>query len=105
MVTPREGVGAHRVQGPYTTSLALSEYMALTMPFVLHFCAHRYHLIIRVLAAASVPILIFSVLISQSRLGLIGIGLSFLTYLLFWAIRRRLRHRNDLMPPAIILAY
>jgi O-antigen ligase len=25
--------------------------------------------------------------------------------LLFWAIRRRLRHRNDLMPPAIILAY
>ena len=101
----REGVGAHRVQGPYTTSLALSEYMALTMPFLLHFAVQRYKLVVRIAAVASMPVLLFTALITQSRLGVLGVGLSFLSYLLLWALLRRNRSKTDLVAPAIILAY
>jgi hypothetical protein len=101
----REGVGEHRVQGPYTTSLALSEYMAFTMPFLLHFAAQKYKLIVRVSAVISMPILLFTAIITQSRLGVIGVGLSFMTYLLLWALLRRSRKKQDLISPAIVFAY
>jgi O-antigen ligase len=79
--------------------------MALTMPFLLHFAVQRYNLVVRIFAVASMPILLFTALITQSRLGVIGVGLSFLTYLLLWALLRRNRSKTDLIAPAIILAY
>src|SRR5262249_50612586 len=101
----REGVGEHRVQGTYTTSLALSEDMALTMPFVLHFAVQGYHPVIRLAAAASIPIVLATALITQSRLGVLGVGLAFLTYFLLWAILRWRSRKDDLIAPALLLGY
>jgi hypothetical protein len=71
---------AHRVQATFTTSLGLSEYLALVMPFMLHFAASRYRMTVRVLAGCTVPVLIGTAVLSQARVGLVGMLLAALVY-------------------------
>jgi hypothetical protein len=72
--------GAHRVQATFTTSLGLSEYLALVTPFMLHFAASRYRIIVRLLAGCAVPIMLGTAVLSQARVGLVGMLLAILIY-------------------------
>jgi hypothetical protein len=100
----REG-GLYRVQSTFTTPLGLGEYAALTLPFILYFIAGPYRLLIRLAAAALVPICFQVVLMTDSRLGLIGCMLSVLLFVAFWGISLWRRDRRSIFGPAIVLAY
>lgn len=97
--------GGYRVQSTFATSLALSEFMALALPFVLHFAAYGFKLWIRLAAALSAPFMIYVILITDSRLGLLGAGAAFLSYVLFRALIEWRRNKQSLLAPAVLFAF
>ena len=100
----REG-GAYRAEGPFTTPLGLGEYCALLMPFMLYFVASPVKLYLRALAGISIPLLFQVVLLSDSRLGLIGCMLSFATFVLLYAVFMWRANKESLWATAIVMAY
>jgi O-antigen ligase len=84
----RNGKG-RRIQGPFSTSLGLSEFLALSFPFFLHYAVVARRLAVRIASAAMAPILLTVVLLTQARLGLVGMLVGALLFpalqiLLFW---------------------
>jgi hypothetical protein len=101
----RAASGIYRVQSTSTTSLGYAEYMAFTVPFLIHFVMSSYHLLVRIAGVIALPFTFFMIILTDSRLGVVGFFLSFLIYLLVWAGLRWKRHRESLFGPAIVLAY
>ena len=101
----RDTTGIYRVQGKYTTSLGLAEFLALTTPFILHLMMEGRHWLIRLATVATLPFIFITILATDSRLGAVGFLMSFMLYLLFWGARRWLHDRDSLFGPAVTLAY
>lgn len=101
----RAALGTHRVQSVFTTSLGLSEFLALTIPFVLHFVRPEFNWKLRLAALACVPTFVFVIVLSQSRLGLVGTLVSLLAYIFIWAFRRRIADKNNPFWTGILVAY
>jgi len=60
---------------------------------------------VRLLALATGPLLLFVVIASGARLGMIGVCLTFLAYVLAWGGIRWRRVKGGLLGPAIVYAY
>lgn len=101
----RAATGIHRVQSTFTTSLGLAEFIALGMPFVLFFLGKQHSFVVRALAGVSVPYLFYILLISQSRLGIIGFFLAVLLNILVWSVRTWKLNKNSLFAPALTFSY
>ena len=98
--------GEYRVQSTFSTPLGLAEYIALALPFLIHYMiSDRFAIWIRVAIAGLIYLLINIVLMTDARLGLIGCFLSGLLSLLFWAIQRWRRSQPSVFGPAITLSY
>jgi hypothetical protein len=97
--------GSHRVQATFGTSLGLAEYLALSAPFVIHFAIAGSRPFVRIAAVATLPLSLSVILVTESRLGVIGLFLGSLVYLLFWAGLRWRRNRASFFGPAIALTY
>lgn len=91
----------HRVQATYSTSLGLAEYIALALPFMVHYAASRaYSVFVRAAAALAVPLLVATVVFTQARVGFVGIFICVVGYPLAHAA---LRWRRD--PQNMAAAY
>jgi hypothetical protein len=109
--TTRTGLD-HRVQATFTTSLAFSEYMAMTLPFFLHFSFGRYPLLTRIAAIFAIPLVVYTIVISQSRTGMIGVLVAFSVYplvrvFLYWRRNRQNLAASSalfLAPVAVVMA-
>ncbi len=101
----RAATGIYRAQSTFSTSLGFAEYIALALPFVLHFIIGAYRWQIKFAAILTVPFLIYTVLLTDSRLGVVGCVLALLIYPLFIGASRWIRDRHSLIGPAITLAY
>ena len=98
--------GEYRVQSTFSTPLGLAEYIALALPFLIHYMTtDRFAIWIRVAIAGLIYLLINIVLMTDARLGLIGCFLSGLLSLLFWAIQRWRRSQPSVFGPAVTLSY
>mgnify|MGYP003583263083 CR=1 FL=1 len=101
----RTADGLYRVQTTYTTPLSCAEFMALVVPFVMHYFLATRRFIVRVAMVLLYLGIIFTIFVSRSRLGMIGLGLAHLAYPLLLGIRRRSTVRNDLVGPSLIALY
>lgn len=101
----RAALGTHRVQSVFTTSLGLSEFLALTIPFVMHFVRSEFNWKLRLAALACIPTFVFVIVVSQSRLGLVGSLISLLAFIFIWAFRRRIADKNNPFWTGILVAY
>ena len=101
----RAATGIYRVQAKFTTPLGCAEFLAYAMPFVLHLVATARRPIVRVAAAATVPLIFKIILLTDSRLGMVGFFGALLLYALAWAALRWRDVRGSLFGPAITLAY
>jgi O-Antigen ligase len=101
----RAATGLYRVQGKYTTSLGMAEFMALMTPFLLHIMLEARKLIVRIAAGMTLPVVFWIIIATDSRLGAVGFLLSLMFYLLFWGARRWMHDRESLFGPAVTLAY
>jgi hypothetical protein len=101
----RTATGLYRVQSTATTPLGLAEVLGLTAPFALHFALGPYKLYFRILALATLPLLLFTILLTDSRLGVVSCLVSLVLYLLFWALLRWRQVKDSMFAPAIVFAY
>jgi len=101
----RAASGIYRIQGRFTTSLGLAEFIGLLTPFVVHFLINGKTIQIRLAALASIPILFMAVIGTDSRLALISFFLSFIFYVIVWAVQRWTKNKGSIVGPAMVLAY
>jgi hypothetical protein len=101
----RGTTGQYRIQSVFSTPLGLSEFLGFTSPFVLHLALSRgSKLFVRLAATGTLPLMLFLILGTDSRLGLLAAFLSAMLYLLFWALVHR-RRRHGLLGTAVVIAY
>ncbi|KAA9013020.1 O-antigen ligase family protein [Sphingobium limneticum] len=101
----RAATGIYRVQSKFTTSLGFAEFLGITTPFVLHFLVTSRKLVVRFAALITLPVMFHCIIMTDSRLGVVGFMLSFLFYLFFWGYLRRARRKDSLIGTAVIVAY
>lgn len=101
----RASTGIYRAQSKFTTSLGLAEFLSFMIPFVVHIAFTTKSVLVRVLASAMIPFTFYIVVKTDSRLGMVGFLLSFMLYLLGWAIVRWRTNRMSLFGPAIVISY
>lgn len=98
-------LGEYRVQSTFSTPLGLGEYAALCMPFLVSFATRTKRTIVKALTVMFMGALFYVVLLSDSRVGLVGCLVGFLFYLLCWSLMRWRTRTSSLFGPAITLAY
>lgn len=102
--TSRSGI-KYRSQAIYSTSLGLSEYMALLTPFLLHFALGPFRIIVKFTAIASTIFIFYIIILTDSRLGVVGFFIGALLTLFFWGAVRWRQQKGSLFGPAIVFAY
>jgi hypothetical protein len=101
----RAGDGLYRVRTRFSSSIGLGEYFSMALPFMLHLLATTRRRITRAILIASVPLMLYIVLASGSRLALIGYISSVALYVLFAALRHWMQRRESLIAPAVLMVY
>jgi hypothetical protein len=101
----RAASGLYRVQGKFSTALGLAEMLALIFPFVVHTIIFGRRFLWRAVALLSVPVIFYTIRLTDSRLGVVGFFSTLLAYLWLWAAYRRLKDSQHLIAPAILVAY
>jgi hypothetical protein len=101
----RAYTGRYRSESTFTTPLGLAEYLALAIPFVLHFALNRYPWQMRSLAAATIPLILVGSWLTNARLGSIGLLAAATIYALFWALNRQRWDRNNTAASIIVKSY
>jgi hypothetical protein len=93
---------ARRAQATYSTALGLGEFLAIVFPFALHFAVNPYRRTVRAAAIFAIPLLVFAVAASQSRLGFAGYFITGVTYPLLWASIHWRRRSTNVFVNAIV---
>jgi O-antigen ligase/polysaccharide polymerase Wzy-like membrane protein len=102
----RGSTGQYRASSVFSTPLGLSEFLALALPFAMHFAASKhYRPWMRFAAGASVPFMVLVIIYTDSRLGIFGLFIAMMLYLLYRAIQHWRRNRGAIMPMAVLVAY
>lgn len=101
----RAAIGVKRVQSIATSPLGLAELLGLSSAFALHIVLSRGHLVVRILAAAYLPLILYLIILSDSRLGIVALMGAMLFYTLIWSLRRWTSDRQSLLGPTLVLAY
>lgn len=97
--------GKYRVQSVQSTSLGFAEFLALASPFLIHFVMSNYKPAVRVGAAGTLAFMFYTILATDSRLGMVGFFLACLLYAFGWSVMRWRNVKGSLVGPAIVLAY
>ena len=95
----------YRAEATFSTPLGLAEYLALTLPFVLHFCTPRWPMKLRLAACTSVPLILYADYLSGSKLGMIGALAASSVYCLMAAFRHWRRNKSSLIAAATFFFY
>ena len=101
----RATTGIYRVQSKFTTPLGFAEYLAFATPFVLYFLVFRKNWAVRAAALGTLPLIWLSIMRTDSRLGFVGFFMTFLLFLIVWALRRWRQGKESIFGPAITLAF
>jgi len=98
----RSDDGLYRVHGQYGNSLIFSEFLAMCTPFILHYLLTGRTARLRVAMAFLWPLVIATIVVTQSRLGLIGTLLSVGFYVPFWAYRQWRANPTSITGPSLL---
>ncbi len=97
--------GDYRVVGTFSVPLCYAEFMALTLPFFLHYMLfgekRGYKFILLICDA----LVINAILLTQARVGIVGIMVTHGIYGFIWSIRFWRTHKDSLFGPALALSY
>ena len=101
----RSAKGIHRVQSVSTTPLGMSELLGLMAPFAIHLVMTSRSMVMRIMAAAFLPLALQLVLLADSRLGMVALLGAVMGYILIWGALLWRRSRHSLFAPALVLTY
>ena len=98
----RSADGLYRVRGPFPLSLVFAEYLAMCIPFIIHWIVTGRTLMLRVAMAVAWLMVMGAILVTHSRLGLVGALFAHVAYLPLWAFRRWRADRSALLGPFVL---
>lgn len=101
----RAGTTLYRAQSTFSTPLGLAEYLALTLPFVLHFATARFPQKMRAAAIFSIPVLLIACYLTNAKLGMVGCLFDILIYIFITAFQTWKRNRNSLIAASFLFSY
>jgi len=101
----RAATKIYRAQATATTPLGLAELLGLAVPFAIHIAVTRYHLVLRIFALAFLPLSIWVILLTDSRLGVVAALASVMVYILLWSLGRWAKDKDSVIGPALALTY
>lgn len=97
--------GAYRVKSIYASPLSFAEILAMATPFCIHIALQNYKPSVRIGCALLIPIFFICIRLTDARLGILGMLVSFLAYFLLWSLLQLGRHTRSLLAAAIVYAY
>ncbi len=98
----RSADGLYRVRGPFPLSLLFAEYLAMCVPFILHWIVTGRSLLLRLAMIVAWVMVMGAILITHSRLGMVGALFAHIAYLPLWALRRWRADRSAILGPFIL---
>lgn len=101
----RASTGVYRVRSRFNTPLSFAEFLALVTPFILHIALTAKRLWLRPIAMATLPLMFFLIVKTDSRLGMAGFLMSFVLYILAWSAFTWYREKQSIFGPAITIGY
>ena len=99
----RSADGIYRVRGPFTTSLPFAEFLAMTTPFILHWLLTGRSAALKLTMAVTLVAVLAGIVITQSRLGLVGTIVAIGVYVPMWAYRQWRADRTSIIGPSILI--
>jgi hypothetical protein len=96
---------AYRAVTTFSVSLSFAEFLAIVTPFVLHRLLNSREVGPILLWGLADLALLGAIVLTQSRLGIVGWLLAHVLYICIWAFRRWRIQRTDIIAPAISIAY
>lgn len=100
----RAADGLYRVHGQFTLSLTYAEYLALGLPFLVHQIVAANGIPRRIFLIFALILVVAAINYSQSRLGLVGAMVTFITYPLMWSYRIWRTGKGGMLGPALLFA-
>lgn len=97
--------GEYRIVTTFSTSLNLAEFLALVMPFFIHGSVTAKRPLVRFACLIGDVLLITAAIMTQARVGVVGMLVAHAVYGLTWALRRWRTDKSGLIGPAATLAY
>lgn len=94
----------YRAVATFDTALALGEFLALSLTFIVHETMTTKNVTVRIAGALSIPYILASELSSGSRSGIVGSTIALALYALLWLLRRR-AGKGDIVKPVLIAFY
>lgn len=101
----RAATDEYRAVGVQTTALSMAEFFALCCPFLLHAIFAAVTRNGRIIAAIAFGIVVYGIILTGSRLGMIGLLSTLLFYSLTVVARFWQANKNSILGPMAILAY
>lgn len=103
--TVRAASGLYRVQSKFATSIGFGEFMAMVLPFLLHWLFVTRTAWLRAAIVMTIPVMFYIVIRTDSRLAFVGFCSSIFIYVLLGAAMRWQRDRGSIIAPALVVAY
>lgn len=101
----RAATGIYRLQSVFSTSLNYAEFLALSTPFFLYFMMHARRWWLRLFCVAFIVPLFWTILKTDSRLGMIGFFVSIFATVGVWGLRKWKQEPHGLVGPAFTMAF
>lgn len=101
----RSANGLYRAKATFGTPLGLSEFMALLTPFAIHKVVTGPKMSSRIIGFIYLPIIFYTVRMTDSRLGVNSFILSLLLYLPLWGQVRLRRLKGDMLAGLVVYTY
>lgn len=95
----------YRVKSVYSSPLSFAEALALVTPLCIHLFVQKYPTPLRALGFLLIPLFVVCIRLTDARLGILGVLVSFLGYILLWALLELGRKARSLWAAAIVYAY
>jgi hypothetical protein len=101
----RAGTTRYRSQATFGSPLSLAEFIALSLPFVLHFITTRFSPRTRIAAIVSIPVLLYGCFLTDSKLGTVGCLAGAILYMFATAFQNWRRNKQSLVAAAFTFSY
>lgn len=101
----RAGTTRYRTQANFSTPLGLAEFIALSLPFVLHFATSRFSLPMRLTAIASIPVLLYGCFLTDAKLGTVGCLAGIILYGFVVAFQNWRKNKQSLVAATFTFSY
>lgn len=105
LLSPVFREGEYRVTGTFSVSLCFAEFMSLTLPFFLQYLVVGRNKFYKLVVVICDILVINAIILTQARVGLVGIMVTHGIYGFIWSIRFWRTHKDSLFGPMLALSY